>query len=337
MPLVYLGRREVEELLPMGECIEVMAAIFGALARGETLQPLRSVVRLESCPGFLGLMPGQIGVQSVACDQIAGIKVLSIFPGNRAVGRESHQGAVLLFETASGCPLAYLDASAVTAIRTAAVSGLATRLLAGEEAGDLAILGAGTQARTHLEALAAVRPLRRVRVWSRKPESARAFAAAESARHGLPVEPAASVRQAVEGADLICTTTAAAEPILAGEWIAAGAHVNAVGACFAAARELDTAAVVRARLFVDSRESAVNESGDFLIPRREGAIGDTHIQGELGELVLGRVVGRRSPDEVTLFKSLGLAVEDLAASHHVYRKALARGSGIVLEPAERGA
>jgi ornithine cyclodeaminase/alanine dehydrogenase-like protein (mu-crystallin family) len=336
MPLVYLGRREVEELLPMGECIEVMAEIFGALARGETLQPLRSVVRLESCPGFLGLMPGQIGGAS---DQtpIAGIKVLSIFPGNRAVGRESHQGAVLLFETASGCPLAYLDASAVTAIRTAAVSGLATRLLAGEEAGDLAILGAGTQARTHLAALAAVRPLRRVRVWSRKPESARAFAAAESARHGLAVEPAASVLQAVEGADLICTTTAAAEPILAGEWIAAGAHVNAVGACFAAARELDTAAVVRARLFVDSRESAVNESGDFLIPRREGAIGDTHIQGELGELVLGRVPGRRSPDEVTLFKSLGLAVEDLAASHHVYRKAMARGSGIVLEPAERGA
>jgi ornithine cyclodeaminase len=201
------------------------------------------------------------------------------------------------------------------------VSGVATRSLAREDAGDLAILGSGVQATSHLSAMKTVRPLRRVRVWSRDPERARAFAERESARHGLGVEAVDSVRSTVEGADLVCTTTAAREPVLEGAWLAPGVHINAVGACFRDTRELDTAAVRGARLVVDRRESALNESGDILIPRSEGAIGDDHIVGELGEVLLGRVPGRRSPAERTLFKSLGIAIEDLAAAHHVWRKA----------------
>src|SRR5579864_3027564 len=262
---------------------------------------------------------------------VAGIKVVSIFPGNRERGDESHFGAVLLFETETGRPIAHLDAAAITAIRTAAVSALATRLLARDDAGDLALLGAGVQARTHLAALREVRELRRVRVWSRRPESARRFAAEESARHGLAVEAASTAEAAVAGADLVCTVTSAREPVLAGAWLSPGAHVNAVGSSIAAARELDSAAVARARLFVDRRESTRNESGDFLFPLREGLIAEDHIQGEIGELLLGRLPGRRSAAEITLFKSLGLAVEDLAAAHHVYLQALAQGRGLRLD------
>src|SRR6185295_5028770 len=219
---------------------------------------------------------------------VAGVKVLTVVPDNYLHGEESHRGLVLLFEEERGGPLAILDASSITAIRTAAASAVATRALARQGAGDLAILGTGTQARTHLEAMRAVRPLRRVRVWSRNPESARRFAEREG------VEPAASVREAVQGADLICTVTAASEPVLAGEWIAPGAHINAVGACTATTRELDAAAVARSRLYTDRRESAMAEAGEFLLARGEGAVTDAHLLGELGDVLEGKIPGRRS-------------------------------------------
>ena len=221
-----------------------------------------------------------------------------------------------------------MDASSITAIRTAAVSGVATRALARENAGDLAILGSGVEAITHLAAMRAVRPLRRVRVWSRNPENARRFAVGLGPRQGITIEAMPTARAAVEGADLVCTTTAAREPVLEGAWLSPGAHVNAVGACFPATRELDTAAVARARLIVDRRESTLAEAGDFLIPRAEGAFGDEHIAGELGDVLLGRLPGRRTADEVTLFKSLGIAIEDLAAAHYLYEQALATGAGV---------
>jgi ornithine cyclodeaminase len=177
----------------------------------------------------------------------------------------------------------------------------------------------------------AVRPLRRIRVWSRNPANARAFAERAQARHRVGVEVSASAKAAVEGADLICTTTAARSPILEGAWLAPGVHINAVGACMRDARELDTAAVAGARLYVDRRESALNEAGDFLIARTEGAFGDDHVLGELGEVLLGRVPGRRAPDERTLFESLGIAVEDLAAAHHIWRAAEAEDRGLAVE------
>lgn len=321
----------------MEECIERMEDILTALAKGEASQPLRSIFWLPAPPGAPGetrrdLMAWMPSERSGPPGQEAlAMKVLTIFAGNHAKGLDSHMGFVLLFDGQCGEPLAILDAASVTGIRTAAASALATRLLAREDAGDLAILGSGVQARSHLAALKEVRPLKRVRVWSRDVERGRRFAAAESARYGLPVEAVDSAEAAVAGADLICTVTASREPVLRGEWIAPGAHVNAVGACTPAARELDTAAVVRARFFGDRRESVLKEAGDFLIPREEGAIGDDHLLGDFGDLLLGRVQGRLSPSDVTVFESLGIAVEDLASAQHVYARALATGRGTRLE------
>ena len=230
-------------------------------------------------------------------DRVAGVKAITFFPGNEGTELDTHQGAVLLFEAERGRLLAMMDATSITAIRTAAVSGVATRLLAREDAGDLAILGSGTQARTHLEAMRTAREIRRVRVASKDLERARAFAERESGKHGIAIEPVASVREAVAGADIICTVTSSREPVLLGEWISPGAHVNAVGSSVPFARELDTAAVVRSRLYVDRRESALNEAGDFLIPKKEGAIGDDHIVGEIGEVLdrpaAGTTIARR--------------------------------------------
>jgi ornithine cyclodeaminase len=260
-----------------------------------------------------------------------GLKSITVFPGNHGTELDSHQGAVLLFETKRGSLLAVMDASSITAIRTAAVSGVATRLLARADAGDLALLGTGVQALTHLEAMWQARRLRRVRAWSRSPEHVRAFAQRAERSLGLKVEAAGSAREAVKGADLVCTVTSSREPVLEGKWLSPGAHVNAVGASLATARELDTAAIVGASLFVDRRESALNEAGDFLIPRREAAIDDGHIRAELGELLLGRHPGRQSDSEITVFKSLGLAVEDVAAARLIYDNAMKAGAGTRVE------
>jgi alanine dehydrogenase len=320
MEVLVIGHREVRDLLPVADCIEVMAGALTTLAKGEAVLPLRSVLAQPDRRGFLGLMPAYLGQP-----QAVGVKVVTVFPGNLATTYESHQGAILVFETGNGRLLAMVDAGTVTEIRTAAVSAVATRLLARPDAHTLAILGSGTQARVHLEAMRAVRDIREVRVWSRTPEHARAFAE----RHGIHM--AATAREAVAGADIVCTVTGAQAPILEGAWLAPGAHINAVGASVPPFRELDSAAVAAARLFVDRRESALNEADDIRIPIREGAIAERHIAGELGELLRERVPGRTSPDQITLFKSLGLAVEDLAAAHHVYAQAAARGAGARLD------
>ncbi|HEU5217164.1 MAG TPA: hypothetical protein VFU23_00795, partial [Gemmatimonadales bacterium] len=196
---------------------------------------------------------------------------------------------------------------------------------------DLAMLGSGVQARSHLEAMAVVRTLRRVRVWSPNRTRLAAFVRWAASHLGIGAEASASARDAVEGADLICTTTSAREPVVLGEWIAPGAHINAVGSSIRTARELDSGAVRRSRLFADRRESLIHEAGDYLIPLAEGAITERHLVGELGEVLLGRVPGRLHQDDITLFKSLGIAVEDLASAHHVLAKAEARGIGLVTE------
>ncbi len=327
MKVLIINQSEVRRLLPMDECMDVMAEALAALARGEAILPLRPVMWLPQKYGALGMMPSYLGNIKAM-----GLKVVSVFPHNHGTEYDSHQGAVLVFETTHGQLLSLIDASSITAIRTAAVSGVATRLLAREDAHTLAILGSGIQARTHLAAMLQARPtIDRVRIWSRNAEHAQHFAEREAKRYGIPVTAAATAQAAVRGADVICTTTAAPEPILQGEWIAAGAHVNAVGSSVAFTRELDTAAVAMARMFVDRRESTLNEAGDFLFPKKEGAINDDHILGEIGELLLGRVRGRQTESEITLFKSLGLAVEDLAAANYVYQKALASGVGVAVE------
>jgi ornithine cyclodeaminase len=304
----------------MEQCIDVMADALGALARGDALLPLRQVLRLRGGTNAFATMP------AVVNDAI-GAKVITVFPGNAGTPLESHIGVVLYFDHTNGRLLAIIDASSVTAIRTAAVSGLATRLLALPDASDLAILGTGVQAMTHLEAMRCVQPIDRVRVWSRDPANGEQFAADAAEQFSITVEVSPDAESAVSGAQIVCTTTASRTPVLRGEWLSPGTHVNAVGASVATARELDGAAVARSRLFVDRRESVMAEAGDFLLALEEGEIDEDHIAGELGELVLGETVGRRSPEDITLFKSLGLAIEDVAAARFIYDRGVARGEG----------
>ncbi len=326
MSVRIVTQTEVPQLLPMRECVGLMAEVLRSLARGGAVQPLRTVISVPDGGGFLASMPAYVGAP-----RALGVKVITVTPANQGTPFDSHQGAVLLFEAEHGSLIAIIDATSITSIRTAAVSAVATDALARRDAATAAILGSGVQAAAHLEALRAVRPIERARVWSRSFEHAKAFAARETALHGIRIGAARSAQEAVEGAEVVCVATAAREPVLFGEWIAPGAHVNAVGACIPTHRELDTAAVRRSRLFVDRRESALHEAGDILIPMREGAIGADHIVGEIGEVLLGRILGRRDDDEVTLFKSLGLAVEDLAAAHRIHANAAAKGVGTTVD------
>ena len=320
--VVVVGQEEVSRLLPMGECIDLMADVLAALARGEAIMPLRTIMWLPERVGALATMPSYLSGLAAT-----GVKVITVFPGNNGTELDAHQGTILVFDAKKGRLVAIVDATSVTAIRTAAVSGAATRALARADAGDLAILGSGTQARTHLEAMMLSRTIRRVRVWSRNAGRAERFAKREGARHGIKAEVSATARDAVEGADLICTTTSSPEPVLLGEWVSAGAHMNAIGAVGPGGRELDGEAVRRSRLFVDRRESALNEAGEFILARDEGVIAVGHIVAEIGEVLVGTVRGRGWDAEITLFLSLGLGVEDLAAAHHVYLRALEAGAG----------
>jgi len=330
-PVLLLSKPQVESLLSMDECIEAVERAFLHLARGDSVQPLRAATWLPDRRGLLGTMPGMAGGSDEAPSTL-GIKVVTVFPGNHPDDDDtpalpSHQGVVLVFDARFGNLTAILDAESITAIRTAAASAVATRLLAREDASVLALLGSGVQAETHLEAMRAVRPVREVRVWSRTPEHAQGFARRAREAHDLPVAVFPFAEDAVHGAELICTVTGASQPVLQGAWLSPGAHVNAVGACTPHARELDTEAVVRSRLYTDRRESLFLEAGDFRIPKGEGAVTDEHLVGELGELLLGRSPGRGSEAQVTLFKSLGIAVEDLVSAELVIRKARAAGVG----------
>ena len=320
--MLVLTHSQVRELLPMRACMAAVAEALATLARGEGVQPLRSGFVLPDRRGVLAWMPG-----SLAAGQPFGVKILSVVDDPGELGVDSHQGGVMIFDPADGAPLALLEAGAITAVRPAAVSALATDRLARAEATTLAILGVGAQARSHLEAMLEVRAIERVRVWSRDPEKVRVFAEEQSALHGVPVEPATDVESAVSGAEIVCATTAAREPVLPGSLLEPGMHVNAVGASVPSWRELDTEAVRRSKLFTDRRESLENEAGEYRLALEEGVIGADHLQAELGDVLIGTHPGRTSDDDITLFRSLGLAVEDIAAGRLVYERALAAGIG----------
>ncbi|WP_164545442.1 ornithine cyclodeaminase family protein [Paenibacillus albus] len=321
--MLVINGDEVSELLTMEACITLMETALKDLSAGQAEQQLRSVVPVRE-GGLMGLMPAYLIRQ-----EIVGAKLISVFPHNHDRGLPSHQGIITLFDATTGAVNAVVDGRRVTAIRTAAVSAAATKLLAKPDARTLALIGTGEQARSHLEALLLVRPIERVRAWSRSAEHAQQFANEMSARYGKRLEIVAcgSAQQAVLDADIICTLTSSTTPVLDDAWIAEGAHINAVGACRAKDRELATAIVQRSRLYVDRRESAKGEAGDYLIPLQEGVIGQGHIIGEIGEALLGRVEGRTSDKQVTLFKSLGLAVEDLAAAAYIFEQAKQQGKG----------
>jgi ornithine cyclodeaminase/alanine dehydrogenase-like protein (mu-crystallin family) len=326
MEIRVLRGPEVRKLLPMSACIDVMQKTMIAVSEGRVVLPLRSILVMPGDRGMMGMMPGYL-----AEPECFGVKLVSLIPRNKPPQYSSHLGLVLLFEAEHGQPVALLDAAEITAIRTAAASGLATRLLARADAGDLALLGAGEQARSHLEAMLCVRSLRRIRVWGRDHDKAKSFAETEGARHHVKIETAATVREAVAGADLICTTTKAREPILHGDWLTPGVHLNIVGSSIAAAAEIDTPAVVKSRFFVDCRNSTVNEGGEYLRALRAGAIGPEHILGEIGEVANGSKEGRCSPLDMTLYKSLGIAPQDLASAHYVLEQARAAGIGQIID------
>ena len=327
MKILILNHDEVVRLLPMKECIALMREALLKLAAGEVHQPLRTIVRPPDAAGVMGLMPSYISGEQAAY----GLKTVCVFPGNPAKGKDAHQGAVLLFSAETGELLALMNASAITAIRTAAVSGVATDLLARKDASSLAIIGAGVQARTHVVAMTEVRTIKRCRVASRTIAHAKQFAEEMSGSVPFAIEPVDTVEEALEGADLIATVTNAKEPVVRREWISPGVHLNVVGSSTPMTREIDTATIAASSLFVDRRESTINEAGDYLFAAREGAIGPDHIRAELGEVLTGAEPGRTSQDEITLFKSLGLAVEDLAAANHLYRKAREQNSGTWIE------
>jgi ornithine cyclodeaminase len=315
--VVVLTSADVRRYLPMHDCVDAMAGVFRDLGAGRVVQPVRQVIRMPGGAGALYVMPGFVGD---AGGGALAVKLVSLFPGNAARGLESHQGAVVLFDATNGSVQAVIEAASLTAIRTAAVSALATRLLALPDASDLALLGSGVQAWSHLEAMLAVRPVRRVRVWSRTAAHAASFAGRATERFGVPVEASGSAVEALHEATLICTVTGAREPITRSEWIADGAHINAVGASTPATREIDSATVARARLVVDSVESAMAEAGDILIPMDEGLVTESSLT-PLADIVAGTATPRRSASDVTLFESLGLAVEDVAAARLAYERA----------------
>jgi ornithine cyclodeaminase/alanine dehydrogenase-like protein (mu-crystallin family) len=326
MDVRVLSAEDVARLLPMRDCVQVMRDALAALARGKALVPLRMVMRMPDASGFLGLMPGHIAPDG-GRDGALGMKAVSVFPGNARRGIDTHQGAVLLFEADTGRLSALMDGATITAIRTAAVSGVATDLLAHKDAAELAILGSGVQAGTHIDAITTVRPIRRVRIWSRNPEHAAHLAKEAGGHSKTSIEAVPTAEAAVRGADVVATVTASPEPILQRGWLKEGVHINAVGSSIPTTREIDTATMAAVRLFVDRRESAVNEAGDILIPMREGAFTADHIQAELGEVIIGKDPGRRSASELTLFKSLGIAVEDVASAAFIMKRAQETGVG----------
>lgn len=325
MQLRVINPRQVIDLLPMSECIELMDGAMRAASSGDAVMPLRAKMGLPD-GGMLGWMPGSLGTPDVF-----GMKLVSVFPDNFAAGMHSHHGVVALFEKDHGRPFAIVDASEITAIRTAAASALATRLLAREDSRVLTIMGYGAQGRQHLEAMLCVRDFDEVRIWGRHVEKSRAFAERWGPALDVSITVVEEAKTAVRSADVICTVTASPTPILPGDWLEPGQHINAVGTSFPGIRELDTEAVVRSRMFVDLREGALAQAGEFQMARDEGAIDESHILGEIGEVALGRVPGRLGPDDVTLYKSLGLVVQDLAAAHFVYRMAVERNVGVVAD------
>ena len=307
-----MDKRQVLRRLSMAGCIGLMRTVLQDDAEGKSRQYLRTVTPL---PGnnLLGFMPAYLGT-----GDYFGAKVITVFPGNHQAGLPSHQGSVLLFDAEHGALRFMADGDAITQIRTGAVSAVATDLLARPDAKRLALLGAGAQGRSHLEAMALVRRLTEVTVWDVRPENARRFAAEMAEKAGCPIRACSCAEEAVRDADIICTLAPSPTPVLESSWVKPGAHINAVGACSATARELSSDLVARCLLYGDSIESVEKESGDYLIPLSEGVIQKGHLRGTIGQLLCGETTGRTSAQDVTLFDALGLAIEDVACAKYLY-------------------
>lgn len=319
---LLLRASHLRQLLTMRDLVPLMERTLAAFSGGRAIQPVRTTIPVQEHGGFLALMPAYL-VEAGAM----GLKAVAFYRGNAARGLPTHLATVLLHDPATGELLGIMDGALITEMRTAAVSAAATKHLARPGAGVLAMLGAGVQARSHVQALREVCAPVEVRVWTRTRAHAEACAKEIADQHEVRAVATASAEEAVRGAEIICTVTSSQTAVLHGRWLSPGAHINAVGAPRPDWREMDTEAVARARLFVDSRAAAAVEAGDIVGPIAEGAITPAHIQAEIGEVFGGHHAGRTDGGQITLFKSLGLAVEDVATAQLAYERARDRQIG----------
>jgi ornithine cyclodeaminase/alanine dehydrogenase-like protein (mu-crystallin family) len=319
--VLVISGAEVRRLLPMIDCIPLIESAMRTVSQGGAQLPLRIGVSPIGTQNKMMVMPGYLDEPASM-----GAKVIAVYPGNARRGLSSHMGVVVLFDVQDGVPLAVIDAASITGMRTAAATAVATRALSPDDACDLAIIGTGEQAAAHLHAISLVRRLRTVRIWGRSRDNARAFAEREASSIDVRIDVSETIRDALVGADIVCTTTSSREPVVQGAWIARGAHVNLVGASTASAREVDDALVKQSSFFVDYRPSALAQAGELL--GAMGADAANHIRGEIGEVLNGTVPGRVDEFEITVYKSLGIAAQDLATAQEVYRRAKAAGAGV---------
>ncbi len=308
----FIDRDEVARRLTYERCIPAVRAAMIAFSNGETKQLLRQIIPLDDGRLF-GAMTGAMGGRDVF-----GAKLISVFPENFAKGVQSHQGIVVLFDPESGAPVCIAHAGEITAIRTGCASAVATDVLARADAGRLAILGYGEQAFTHARAISRVRKLSAITLWGRDAEKAKATAAKLEAELSIPTTAAPSARVCVVDADIICTVSSAKEPILEGQWVRPGAHVNIVGSSYAGPTEVDHDLVVKSRFIADSREGVIAQGAEFLRAKQAGLIGDDHVVGEIGQVLAGKLEGRQSREQITAYKSLGHIVQDLASAWLLY-------------------
>ncbi|MGN6465833.1 MAG: ornithine cyclodeaminase family protein [Rhizobiaceae bacterium] len=321
--MIVLSDKDIAALLPMETAIEIVARAMLTVSAGKATLPLRSIMDVGGA-NRMGIMPGAMA--DPACH---GVKLVSLFPGNADAGRSSHEGAIILFDPDHGSPTAVMNAGLLTAIRTAAASAVATRALAREDSKTLAVIGTGEQAEHHLQAIAAVRDIAEIRIVGRRAAKADLFVRRARSRFpALSFRSGTDVREAVAGADIVCTVTSAAEPILFGDWIAPGTHINVVGASVPSKREIDAALVAKSALYVDYRPSTFAQAGEVIDAMDKGLVTRDHVRGEIGEVLAGAARGRRGRDEITLYRSLGIAAQDLACANYCLKQARETRMGV---------
>jgi alanine dehydrogenase len=320
--VLMLSRSDIKGLITMPEAIAALREAHAQFSRGAAAMPVRSVILDPKHDGWFGIMPAYLFGSGAL-----GVKSVTVYKQNPSKGIPATLGLTLLLDPDTGMPLSVMDAGYLTGVRTAAASGVATSLLAREDARELAILGPGVQGRNHLVAMAAVRPIERVRVYDRDPRNAERFREEMQPAVAAVISVAGSGEEAIRGADVIVTTTTSRTPVVEYAWLKPGAHINGVGAHNPDTRELASEVIARARVVVDSRDAALQEAGDLIMPIAEGLVTAAQLSDELGEVVEGLKPGRTSPDQITIYKSVGIAIQDMAVAGLVYRKALAQHVG----------
>jgi alanine dehydrogenase len=320
--MLVLSEAEVRELLPAADLVDVMEQALAAFSSGQVNQPVRTAVEVGRDHAFFGVMPASLSTPAAV-----GAKLVTIFANNARKGLATHHATILLFDPETGAPAALIDGRYITAARTAAVSAVAVRHLAHADSTVLTVLGSGVQARSHVETLCRIQPFRDVRAWSPTPDHLARFVADAASLTSASVERAATAESAVRGADVVVLATSSAIPVVQSDWISPGTLIVSLGAYRPEMREMDPLLVSRSRIIVDSRAAALVEAGDMVLGIREGRFTAAHIVGEIGEVVAGRIPGRRSADDVVIFKSLGMAVEDVVCAQLAYQRARATGAG----------